>query len=87
MVHNPRRGSEDDVSKRTSRHEQVDPVFNLSQLDVESWADDTAFVDSAVELDHNLAGSVVVNLFEFIDVACEGRVRAKRACVSESVYR
>ena len=69
VVHDTRAGSEDDVTKRTSRHEQVDPVFNLCQLNVESRADDSAFVDSAVELDDNLARAVVVDLFELVDVA------------------
>jgi hypothetical protein len=69
VVHDTRAGGEDDVPERTSRHEQVDPVFNLCQLNVESRADDSAFVDSAVELDDNLARAVVVDLFELVDVA------------------
>jgi hypothetical protein len=69
MIHDTRAGGEDDVTKRTSRHEQVDPVLNLCQLDIESRADDSAFVDSAIELDDNLARAVVVDLFELVDVA------------------
>lgn len=45
-----------------------DPLLNILQLDVESWRDDTTLVQSTVKLNDNLAGSVVVNFFEFTDV-------------------
>ena len=40
-----------------------------------SWCDnvsrgDDALVDSAVQLDDNLTRSVIVDVFEFVDVAC-----------------
>lgn len=39
-------------------------------MDVVSGRDDTALVDATVELDNDLAGSVVVNLLELANVAC-----------------
>lgn len=66
VVHDAGRGGEDDVAERTRGHEQVDPVLNLAELDVEAGRDDAALVDPAIELDDNLAGAVVVNLLELV---------------------
>jgi len=38
------------------------------QRDVEARADDAALVDAAVELDDDLAGAVVVDLLELVDL-------------------
>lgn len=75
MVHDTGRGGQDDVTERTGGHEQVDPVLDLRQLDVEAGRDDTALVDATVELDDDLAGSVVVNLLELLNVTCCVRER------------
>ena len=56
----PSETHQDDVAERTSREQQVDPVLNLSELDVEAGRDDTALVDATVELDDDLARAVVV---------------------------
>ena len=60
----------DDDTKATSRKEQVDPRFNLGNLNVEAGRDDTSLVETAVELDNDLAGTVIVDDFEFTNVAC-----------------
>ena len=44
-------------------------MVNLVESDVESRGDDTALVKSAVELDNDLASSVVIDNFEFTNVA------------------
>ena len=69
VVHDTSRGGQNDVTERTSGEEQVDPVFDLGQLDVESGRDDSGLVDTTVELNDDLARSVVVNLLELLDVA------------------
>ena len=69
VVHDARRGGEDDLSERSSGEQQVDPVLNGIDTDVESGRDDTGLVESAVELDDDLAASVVVNDLELSDVA------------------
>lgn len=69
VVHDTSRGGQDDVTERTGREQQVDPVFNLRQLNVESGRDDSGLVDATVELDDDLAGSVVVDLLELLNVA------------------
>jgi hypothetical protein len=63
------RGREDDESKRSGGEEQVDPRLDLVDLDVESGRDDSRLVESTVELNDDLAGSVVVNDLELSDVA------------------
>ena len=70
VVHDTGRGGHDDETERTSGQQLLNPVLNLTQVDVVSWRDDTALVNSAVELNNNLAGSVVVNLLELSDVTC-----------------
>lgn len=60
---------EDDNTNVTRREQQVDPAFDLSDLDVESGRDDTGFVQSSVKLDYDLSSTVIVDLFEFSDVS------------------
>jgi hypothetical protein len=68
---NGRRGAtyQDDDSERTGRHQPVNPVLDLVQRHVEAGGHDAALVDATVELDHDLAGTVVVDVFKLINVA------------------
>ena len=59
---------QDDDTEATSRKEQVDPVLDLVDLNVVSWRDDTSLVQSAVQLDDDLAGTVIVNDLELANV-------------------
>ena len=53
-----------------TRWQQLDdPLLQVSKLDVVSWRDDSGLVESAVELDDDLAGSVVVDFLELANVA------------------
>jgi hypothetical protein len=80
VVHDTRRGGQDDDSEGTGRHDQsVDPVFDLVKRDVESGGDDTTLVDTTInELDDDLSRSVVIDVFEFVNVATLGRIRTWR---------
>lgn len=60
---------QDDDSERTGGHQPVNPVLDLVQRHVEAGGHHTALVDAAVELDHDLAGTVVVDVFKLINVA------------------
>ena len=64
-----RRTYEDDLAEGTGGEEQVDPVLVLADLDVEMGGDDAGLVQAAVELDDDLARTVVVDDFEVTDVA------------------
>ena len=63
-----------DNPKPSSRQQQIDPTLNLGMLDIKPGRDDARFVQSAVELDDDFAGAVVVDDFEFTYVAWRGRV-------------
>jgi hypothetical protein len=60
---------EDDHPERTGGEQQVHPRLDLVRLYVESGRDDACFVESAVELDDDFSGAVVVDDFELADVS------------------
>jgi hypothetical protein len=60
----------DDDTEGTSGEQQVDPRFDLVGLDVETRGDDTRLVETAVQLDDDLARAVVIDDLELADVAC-----------------
>ena len=64
---------QDHESKPTGREQQVDPFLNVDGSNVVTRADNTAFVESPIELDNNFAGTVVVNNLEFANVAWQER--------------
>merc|ERR1711934_1080945 len=68
VVDDTGRGGENDVSALSGWEQVVLPFFHVSDGDVVSWGDDTAFVDSSVQVDDDFAGSVVIDFFEFSDV-------------------
>ena len=73
---------EDDLAEGTGGEEQVDPVLDLADLDVEAGGDDAGLVEAAVELHDDLAGAVVVDDLELADVAWEeGSVFAKECAM------
>eukprot|EP00955_Chlamydomonas_euryale_P089602 364480-Chlamydomonas_euryale.AAC.11 len=68
MVHDALGGGEHDQAEATARKQARHPVLNRHVADVVARRDDTALVQAAVELDHNLASAVVVNQLEIADV-------------------
>jgi hypothetical protein len=70
VVEDTRRRGENDNTKTTSGEEQVDPRLDLGVLDIETRRDDAAFIQSSVELDDYFTRTVVVDDFEFTNVAC-----------------
>jgi hypothetical protein len=46
MIHNPGRGSENDVSELTGRKKLDDPFFEIAELDVVARGDNATFVQS-----------------------------------------
>lgn len=59
---------EDDDTELTSGKEQVHPVLDLVHLDVVTRGDNTTLVQAAVELNNDLARTMVVDNFELADV-------------------
>jgi len=66
---------QNDNSKPTSRQQQVDPTLDLGDLDIEPRGYDTCFVQPPIELDDNLAGTVIIYYFEFANVAWQDKCR------------
>jgi hypothetical protein len=69
VVHDSSAGGEDDVAELTGRQQVYDPLFEITELDVVSWGDDTGLVEAAVELDDNLSVAVVIDFLVLADVA------------------
>ena len=61
MVHNSVGGGENNVPELTGREEVDDPLLNFIVSDVEPGGDNTALVDPTVELNNDLARSVVID--------------------------
>jgi hypothetical protein len=70
VVHNASRRGENDVTELTGRKQLDDPLLELGKADVVPWGDNTALVQTAIELNDNLAGPVVIDFGEFPDEAC-----------------
>lgn len=68
VVHNTSRGGQDDETKLSGWQQVVSPSFNVTNLNIESWGDNSTLVQSTGQLHNNLTGSVVVNVFEFTNV-------------------
>ena len=60
---------QDDETELTSGEQQVDPVLDLVDGDVVAGGDDTGLVQATVELNNDLARTVVVDDLELADVA------------------
>lgn len=60
---------QDNVSEGSGWQERRDKRLDLADGHVVSWGDAAGLVDSAQELDNDLAGSVVVNDLELANVA------------------
>jgi hypothetical protein len=67
VVHDTGRGGEDDVAELTGREQLDNPLLELGKADVVAGRDDSDLVETAVELDNDLAGSMIVYLFKLPD--------------------
>jgi hypothetical protein len=61
--------SQDNDTKRTGRQELLNPLLNSPERYVETGRDDTTFVHSSEQLNDYFASTVIVNFFEFSNVA------------------
>ena len=62
-------GGENDESELSGWQDLTEGFLEVPDLQVESWGDDSALVDSSVEFNDNLAISLIINDFEFVDVS------------------
>jgi len=68
VIQDTRGSGQNDDAETTGWEEQVDPGLDLRYLDAEAWRNDASFVKTAVQLDDNLACSVIIDLFELANV-------------------
>ena len=68
MVDNTLVGGEDDETELSGWENLWDKLLEVLELEVESWGDDTALVQSSVKVNDDLAGSGIVNNLELVDV-------------------
>ena len=69
VVHDALVGGQDDSSELTGWEHGVAEVLEVLELEVEVWADDTAFVESSVEVDADLSTSGVVDDLKLTNVS------------------
>ena len=88
VVQNADRRGEDQVSEQARRQQLDDPVLNLVERNVETGRNDTALVHAAVELDHNLAGTTVVDDLKLANVTCANQsTNGQRSETSHARHR
>ena len=68
VIHNTSRGGQDQVTELTGRQQVGGPLFELGELDVETGRDNTTLVDTTVELNNDLTGTVIINDFGLTNV-------------------
>ena len=68
VVDNTLVGGEDDETELSGWENLWDKLLEVLELEVESWGDDTALVQSSVKVNDDLAGSGIVNNLELVDV-------------------
>jgi len=68
VVHDTSRGCENDITELTRWQQLDDPLLEIGETDVVAGRDDTSLVETAIQLDDDLAGSVVIDFLEFANV-------------------
>jgi hypothetical protein len=68
VIHDTSRSGQDQVTELTSGQQVSGPLFELGELDVETGRDNTTLVDTTVELNNDLTGTVIINDFELTNV-------------------
>jgi hypothetical protein len=69
VIHNTSTCRQDNVSELTRRQQLDNPLLEISESDIVARGDDASFVETTIELNDNFAAAVIVDLFEFTDVA------------------
>ena len=69
VIHNTGGGGQDDIAELTGGQQLDDPLLEVGETNVVAGGDDTSLVETAVQLNNNLARAVVVDLLELANVA------------------
>lgn len=68
VVHNTLVGGQNDETELTGGEDRVGEVFEVLELQVKAGGDDTAFVETTVQVNNDLASAGIVNDGELVDV-------------------
>jgi hypothetical protein len=68
MVHNASACRQDNVAELSTWQQLHHPFFQISQLNVVAWRDDTSLVEAAIELDDYFTVPMIIHFFEFANV-------------------
>ena len=77
VVHDTVGSGENDVSELSGGEDVVDELLEVLEFEVVSGGDDSALVQSSVQLNDDLSVSLVVNDLEFTDVTYTTRLRER----------
>uniref|UniRef100_A0A0A9CUT9 40S ribosomal protein S15a n=1 Tax=Arundo donax TaxID=35708 RepID=A0A0A9CUT9_ARUDO len=69
MIHDASRGCQDDVPKLTGWKKPGCPALNLLHTNIETRADHPALVKPPVQFNHDLPGTMVINILKLTNVA------------------
>lgn len=68
MSENALVGGEHEMAELSGWEDVVGPLLEVTDQDIITWGDDSAFVEAAYQLYHNLLWSVVIDDLELSDV-------------------
>jgi hypothetical protein len=71
MIHDASRRCEDNEAELTGRKQFDNPFLKVTKLHIVAWTDDAGLVETPIELNHDLAVAVIIDLFEFANVTCD----------------
>ena len=69
MVKNAIGGGQNDKAELTRRQKVVHPSFDVDKWNIEAWRNGTSLVKAAKKVYNDFAGTMVVDDFEFADIA------------------
>lgn len=80
VVHDTSRGCEDNVSELTRREKFNNPLLHIRKANVVPWRDTSGLVDASIQLDDNLARTVIIDFLKFANITCRQEINV-RICV------
>ena len=68
VIHDTLVGGEDNVSKLSGWKNLINELLEILKFEVESWGDNTTFVESSVKINNDLSVSGIIDDLEFTNV-------------------
>lgn len=69
MIHDTAGCSQHNIAELTRGQQVVGPLFNIINGHIEAGRDDAAFVQATSQINNNFAGTMIIDNFEFTNVA------------------